>query len=137
MWAGPNAVLAFAREGYLARQISVRDLWDTVSYRGFRRFARRNWRTGLGELRGDLSQRAFVAALQRLVPGVRPQLLAGTHSGIRAQALDDDGRLVDDFRFDYAENVVHVRNAPSPGATSSLAIVSHMLDAVDDILAPE
>ena len=83
-----------------------------------------------GELRGDLSQRAFVAALQRLVPGVRPQHLAGTHSGIRAQALDDDGRLVDDFRFDYAENVVHVRNAPSPGATSSLAIVSHMLDAV-------
>ncbi len=134
MWAGPNAVLAFAREGYLARQISARDLWDTLSYRGFRRFARRNWRTGLGELRGDLSQRAFVAALQRLVPGVRPEHLAGTHSGIRAQALDDDGRLVDDFRFDYADNVVHVRNAPSPGATSSLAIASHILEVADEAI---
>ncbi len=134
MWAGPNAVLAFAREGYLARQISARDLWDTLSYRGFRRFASRNWRTGLGELRGDLSRRAFVAALQRLVPGVRREHLAGTQSGIRAQSLDDDGKLVDDFRFDYTENVVHVRNAPSPGATSSLAIASHILEVADEAI---
>jgi 2-hydroxyglutarate dehydrogenase len=135
MWAGPNAVLAFAREGYRARQIVLRDLWDTLAYSGFRSFVRRNWRTGLAELRGDLSRRAFVAALQRLVPDVRREHLAGTHSGIRAQALDPDGRLVDDFWFDRADNVVHVRNAPSPGATSSFAIASHVLDVAAEVVA--
>jgi L-2-hydroxyglutarate oxidase len=134
MWTGPNAVLAFAREGYRARQVAPRDIWDTFSYRGFRAFARRHWRTGLAELRGDLSRRAFVAALQRLVPAVRSEHLAGTTSGIRAQALDEDGRLVDDFRFDRVENVVHVRNAPSPGATSSLAIAAHVLDTAADVI---
>jgi len=135
MWAGPNAVLALAREGYRARQIALHDVWDTVSYGGFRAFARRHWRTGFGELRGDLSQRAFVSALQRLVPDVRAEHLAETHSGIRAQALDSDGTLVDDFRFDYAENVVHVRNAPSPGATSSLAIAAHIVEQADDVIS--
>jgi len=134
MWAGPNAVLALAREGYRARQIVLRDVWDTVSYRGFRAFARRNWRTGYDELRGDISQRAFVAALQRLVPGVRAEHLAETHSGIRAQALDRDGTLVDDFRFDHSENVVHVRNAPSPGATSSLAIAAHIVETAENVI---
>ena len=134
MWAGPNAVLAFSREGYRARQIALPDLWDTLSYRGFRAFARRHWRTGLRELRGDLSQRAFVSALQRLVPEVRAEHLAGTHSGVRAQALDHDGALVDDFRFDFAERVVHVRNAPSPGATSSLAIAAHIVETADELI---
>ena len=134
MWAGPNAVLALAREGYRARQAAPRDIWDTFSYKGFRVFARRHWRTGLEELRGDLSRRAFVAALQRLVPAVRSEHLAGTQSGIRAQALDEDGRLVDDFRFDRVENVVHVRNAPSPGATSSLAIAAHVVETAADVI---
>jgi 2-hydroxyglutarate dehydrogenase len=134
MWAGPNAVLALAREGYRARQIALRDVWDTVSYRGFRVFARRNWRVGYDELRGDVSRRAFVAALQRLVPAVRAEHLAKTHSGIRAQALDRDGSLVDDFRFDHAENVVHVRNAPSPGATSSLAIAGHIVETAENVI---
>ena len=134
MWTGPNAVLAFSRVGYRARQLDPRDLWDTLSYSGFRAFARRHWRTGLEELRGDLSRRAFVAALQRLVPDVRREHLAGTHSGIRAQALDSDGQLVDDFRFDHAENIVHVRNAPSPGATSSLAIAAHVVDTARDVI---
>ncbi len=134
MWAGPNAVLALAREGYRARQIALRDVWDTVSYRGFRVFARRNWRAGYDELRGDVSRRAFVAALQRLVPAVRAEHLAKTHSGIRAQALDRDGSLVDDFRFDHAENVVHVRNAPSPGATSSLAIAGHIVETAENVI---
>jgi (S)-2-hydroxyglutarate dehydrogenase len=134
MWAGPNAVLALAREGYRASQAVPRDIWDTFSYRGFRMFARRHWRTGLAELRGDLSRRAFVAALQRLVPAVRSEHLAGTQSGIRAQALDEDGRLVDDFRFDRVENVVHVRNAPSPGATSSLAIAAHVVETAADVI---
>jgi L-2-hydroxyglutarate oxidase len=134
MWAGPNAVLALAREGYRARQAAPRDIWDTVSYKGFRVFVRRHWRTGLAELRGDLSRRAFVAALQRLVPAVRSEHLARTQSGIRAQALDEDGRLVDDFRFDRVENVVHVRNAPSPGATSSLAIAAHVVETAADVI---
>ena len=134
MWAGPNAVLALAREGYRARQVAPRDIWDTLSYKGFRVFARRHWRTGLAELRGDLSRRAFVAALQRLVPAVRSEHLAGTQSGIRAQAVDEDGRLVDDFRFDRVENVVHVRNAPSPGATSSLAIAAHVVETAADVI---
>jgi (S)-2-hydroxyglutarate dehydrogenase len=134
MWAGPNAVLALAREGYRARQVAPRDIWDTLSYKGFRVFARRHWRTGLAELRGDLSRRAFVAALQRLVPAVREEHLAGTQSGIRAQALDEDGRLVDDFRFDRVGNVVHVRNAPSPGATSSLAIAAHVVETAADVI---
>jgi len=135
MWTGPNAVLAFGREGYRARQIVLRDLWDTLSYAGFRAFARRHWRTGLEELRGDLSRRFFVAALQRLVPAVRSEHLARTHTGIRAQALDEDGQLVDDFRFDRGEKVLHVRNAPSPGATSSLAIASHVLDTAAEVVA--
>jgi (S)-2-hydroxyglutarate dehydrogenase len=134
MWAGPNAVLALAREGYRARQVAPRDIWDTLSYKGFRVFARRHWRTGLAELRGDLSRHAFVAALQRLVPAVRSEHLAGTQSGIRAQAVDEDGRLVDDFRFDRVENVVHVRNAPSPGATSSLAIAAHVVETAADVI---
>jgi len=134
MWTGPNAVLAFSREGYRARQIVLGDLWDTLSYAGFRAFVRRHWRTGLEELRGDLSRRAFVAALQRLVPGVRAEHLAATHSGVRAQALDRDGGLLDDFQFDHTEKVVHVRNAPSPGATSSLAIAAHIVETAHEII---
>jgi (S)-2-hydroxyglutarate dehydrogenase len=135
MWTGPNAVLALAREGYKAHQIVFRDVWEIFAYSGFRAFVRRHWRTGLEELRGDLSRRAFVSALQRLVPAVRAEHLAATHSGIRAQALDGDGRLVDDFRFDRAENVVHLRNAPSPGATSSLAIAAHVVETAQDLIA--
>ena len=91
VWTGPNAVLALAREGYRGWEVDRRDLWETLSYSGFRILARRYWRTGLSEVRGDLSRHTFVRALQRLVPSVRLEHLAGTHAGVRAQALSSDG----------------------------------------------
>jgi L-2-hydroxyglutarate oxidase LhgO len=132
VWAGPNAVLAFAREGYRARDVSISELRETLSYRGFRALAARYWRVGLSEIGGDLSKRMFVRELQRLVPAVRPADLLDSHAGVRAQALSEDGQLVDDFWFDYAENVIHVRNAPSPGATSSLALAREIVQVAEE-----
>ena len=131
VWAGPNAVLAFAREGYRARDVNISELRETLSYRGFRALAAKYWRLGLSEICGDLSKRMFVRELQRLVPGVRAADLLESHAGVRAQALSEDGQLVDDFWFDYAENVTHVRNAPSPGATSSLAIAREIVQMAE------
>jgi L-2-hydroxyglutarate oxidase len=127
VWAGPNAMLALAREGYRARDFRARELWETLSYPGVRALASRYWRVGLSELRGDLSKRSFAGELQRLVPAIRSTDLLKAHAGVRAQALSEDGRLIDDFLFDHAENVVHVRNAPSPGATSSLALAREIV----------
>jgi L-2-hydroxyglutarate oxidase LhgO len=122
VWAGPNAVLAFKREGYRARDVRVDELWLTLSYRGFWRLAMKYWRTGATEVWGEMSKRAFVGALRRLVPDVTPADLVPGPSGVRAQALDDEGRLLDDFWLDEGDGTVHVRNAPSPAATSSLAL---------------
>jgi L-2-hydroxyglutarate oxidase LhgO len=131
VWVGPNAVLAFAREGYRLRDVRLGELWETLSYRGFRALARKYWRVGVSELVGDLSKRAFARDLRRLVPIVRAADLAEPHAGVRAQALSEDGRLVDDFWFDYADSVIHVRNAPSPGATSSLALAREIVDTAE------
>jgi (S)-2-hydroxyglutarate dehydrogenase len=128
VWAGPNAVLAFAREGYRRRDVNASELWATLSYPGFRAFLSRHWRTGLAEMRVDLSRRSFVRVLQRLVPAIRAVDLAEPRAGVRAQALATNGDLVDDFWFDHAEGVVHVRNAPSPGATASLALAREIVD---------
>jgi L-2-hydroxyglutarate oxidase LhgO len=98
------------------------ELWSTLSYRGFWRLARKYWRTGALEIWGEMSKRAFVRALRQLVPDVTPADLVPGPSGVRAQALDDAGRLLDDFWLDEADGTVHVRNAPSPAATSSLAL---------------
>jgi L-2-hydroxyglutarate oxidase LhgO len=127
---GPNAVLAFAREGYRKRTVRARDLAETLRSRGFRALARAHWRTGVRELRGSLSKRAFAAEAARYVPVVRAADLVPAPAGVRAQALDDDGSLVDDFRINLLGPVTAVRNAPSPGATSSLAIAEHIADAV-------
>jgi (S)-2-hydroxyglutarate dehydrogenase len=131
VWAGPNAVLAFAREGYRGRDVRLPELWETVSYPGFRALARRYWRAGIAEVWGELSKSAFVRALRRLVPDVRREDLLPGRSGVRAQALDEAGRLLDDFWLDEAEGVTHVRNAPSPGATSSLAIARSIVTAAE------
>ena len=131
VWAGPNAVLAFAREGYRARDVNISELRETLSYRGFRALAAKYWRVGLSEIGGDLSKRMFVRELQRLVPAVRAADLLESHAGVRAQALSEDGQLVDDFWFDYAENVINVRNAPSPGATSSLALAREIVQVAE------
>jgi L-2-hydroxyglutarate oxidase len=127
---GPNAVLALAREGYRRRDISARELAEIVRYAGFRRFARQHWRTGLSEMRGSLSKRAFTAAAQRYVPELAVDDMVPATAGIRAQALETDGSLVDDFRITQTGAVVAVRNAPSPAATSSLAIAEHIVDAL-------
>jgi (S)-2-hydroxyglutarate dehydrogenase len=128
---GPNAVLAFAREGYRRRDVSLRDLRETLRSSGFRRLARRHWRTGFGELARDLSRRRFVAAARKLLPELDVGDVLPGPVGIRAQALEPDGTLLDDFVFHEADGVVHVRNAPSPGATSSLAIAEVVADRVE------
>ena len=127
---GPNAVLALAREGYRRRDVSARELAEIVRYAGFRRFARQHWKTGVAEMRGSLSKRVFTAAAQRYVPELTVQDLVPATAGIRAQALEADGSLVDDFRITRRGAVVAVRNAPSPAATSSLAIAEHIVDAL-------
>ena len=127
---GPNAVLALAREGYDWATLSRRDLAEVAGYPGFRRFARRHWGTGVREVVGSLSTRAYVRAARRYVPELRVADVAPGPAGVRAQALDDDGGLVDDFRIDRLGSrgqVVAVRNAPSPGATSALAIAEHVV----------
>lgn len=120
--AGPNAVLAFRREGYGRWQMSARDLVGYATYGGFWRMAWKYWRTGLGELRRSFSKRAFHQALQRLMPELRCDDLRPFGAGVRAQAVEPSGTLVDDFRFVEAERMIHVLNAPSPAATASLSI---------------
>ncbi len=120
--AGPNAVLAFKREGYSKLSFSPRDTWDFTVYPGFWRMALKFWYTGLGEFRRSFSKRAFVKALQRMLPEVGSADLEAGGAGVRAQALEKDGFLVDDFRIRQAERQVHVLNAPSPAATASLSI---------------
>jgi L-2-hydroxyglutarate oxidase len=120
--AGPNAVLAWGREGYRRWDVSVRDLAGTLSYGGFWKMARAHWRVGLTELGRSYSKRLFVRALQRLVPEVRAADLVPGGSGVRAQAVDAAGRLLDDFHIVEAPAVIHVLNAPSPAATAALAV---------------
>ena len=120
--AGPNAVLATAREGYGRADVAWRDLSEALTYPGFLRLARRFWRTGAGEMWRDWSKRSFLAGLRRYVPALSSQHLVFGPSGVRAQALMRDGSLVDDFLLGGSDRVLHVYNAPSPAATSSLAI---------------
>jgi L-2-hydroxyglutarate oxidase LhgO len=122
VWAGPNAVLAFRRTGYRRRDISVRDLAEAIGNPGFRKLARKFWRMGAAEMWRDFWKAAFVKEMQRYVPAVRADQVTFGPSGVRAQALSPDGTLVDDFDLAGGNRVLHVRNAPSPAATSSLAI---------------
>lgn len=124
---GPNAVLSFAREGYRRRDVDLRELRRALAWPGFRRLAARHWRAGLHEMRGSVSKRTFTAAAQDYVPSLRPADLVPAPAGVRAQAVDRDGSLVDDFRIHTIGPVTAVRNAPSPAATSSLAIAEHVV----------
>jgi L-2-hydroxyglutarate oxidase len=132
---GPNAVLAFAREGYRGLDVKPRELMETLAYPGFRALARRYWRAGAAEVRGELSKRKFVAELRKLIPDLRADDVLPGRSGVRAQALSEDGKLLDDFWFDETDSVTHVRNAPSPGATSSLAIARTIVDRAERAFA--
>jgi (S)-2-hydroxyglutarate dehydrogenase len=121
-WVGPNAVLAFAREGYRLQDVSLRDLSSTLTFPGFWRVAAKFWRTGMAEMWRGVSRKAFASALRRYVPELRDGDLATRRAGVRAQAVARDGSLVDDFVITGSDRVIHVRNAPSPAATSALAI---------------
>ncbi|HXP17600.1 MAG TPA: L-2-hydroxyglutarate oxidase [Terriglobales bacterium] len=126
--AGPNAVLAFKREGYHWTDFSLRDFSGTLTYPGFWRLAGKYWRDGAGEVHRSFSKKAFVKALQRLVPEIVSSDLVADGSGVRAQAVRPDGFLLDDFYFVQAQKMLHVCNVPSPAATASLSIGRHVVE---------
>jgi L-2-hydroxyglutarate oxidase len=128
--AGPNAVLAFAREGYGRKDLNPRELWESISYPGFVKLAMRYWRTGALEMYRDYVKTAYVRALQRYMPEIKADDLLPGPSGVRAQALMVNGKMVDDFLISHGQNVTHVQNAPSPAATSSLMIAKTIVDEV-------
>lgn len=127
---GPNAVLAFAREGYTKFKLNPLDLFESLTYRGFLRMATRHWRMGMGEVWRSLSKPAFVKALQRLMPAITADDLEPAPAGVRAQAVSPDGTLVDDFLIVESQYMIHVNNAPSPAATASLNIGSRIAERV-------
>lgn len=125
---GPNAVLAFAREGYTKLDINLVDLFESLTYPGFLRMAAKHWKTGCGEMWRSFSKAAFVRALQRLMPDIRAEHLHPAPAGVRAQALGLDGKLVDDFVIQEDDLVVNVLNAPSPAATAALNVGRLIVD---------
>jgi L-2-hydroxyglutarate oxidase LhgO len=126
--AGPNAVLALKREGYAKSDFSPRDIAEYGIFPGFWRMAAKYWKTSAGEYYRSWNKAAFVRALQRLMPEITAEDLLPGGSGVRAQALDVHGKLIDDFHFEYTEGMIHVCNVPSPAATASLAIGRHIVD---------
>lgn len=125
---GPNAVLALAREGYLRRDVSPRDFLQTLRWPGFQKLARKHWKMGASEILGSINKHQFLNRARVYVPELRDTDVVRGGAGVRAQAVDRDGTLVDDFRIHRMGNVLAVRNAPSPGATSSLAIAEYICD---------
>ena len=128
--AGPNAVLAFAREGYTWGAINLRDLWSTLSYPGFSLLAMKNLPAGAKEIIRSLSPALFARDLSKLVPGIHSGDLIKVDAGVRAQAIDKRGRLVDDFFIQRTKNQVHILNAPSPAATASISIAQHIIRSI-------
>ena len=124
---GPSAVLAFAREGYTFGTVNLRDLAETITYRGFLRLGRKHWRTGLAEIRQSLSKKYYFKSLQRLIPAIRLDDLEPSPAGVRAQALTPEGELFHDFLLTETERVVNVINAASPAATASLNVGRHIV----------
>ncbi len=132
---GPNAVLAFAREGYTRSTVKSTDVGALVRSRAMRKLARQHWRTGVHEMRGSLWRRSFVAEARTYIPWLTMKDVVVAPAGVRAQAVDADGSLVDDFRFGGGDGVLSLRNAPSPGATASLAIARYVVGRVQADLA--
>lgn len=124
--AGPNAVLAYSREGYSKSQVSLSDLAGSFGWKGFRKVVGKYWKTGFGEFYRSYSKSAFTKALQELLPDIQKDDLQKGGSGVRAQACDRDGGLIDDFLIMESEKIINVGNAPSPAATSSLSIGNHV-----------
>jgi L-2-hydroxyglutarate oxidase LhgO len=131
VWAGPNAVLAFGREAYGRFDLNLPDLMETLTYPGFWKLAVKFWKTGLMEMYRDYVKAAYLKELQKYTPSVEYDDLVNFKSGVRAQALDIDGKMVDDFLIRHGNRVAHVQNAPSPAATSSLVIARMIADEVE------
>ena len=130
--AGPNAVLAFSREGYRWRDVQPSQILEHVTNRGLWKLARKYWRTGAGEVWRSLNKAAFVRALQRLVPEIESKDLEASPAGVRAQAMDANGELLDDFAITRSGNSLHVINAPSPAATASLEIGGRIVEMIEE-----
>ncbi|MEM1009402.1 MAG: L-2-hydroxyglutarate oxidase, partial [Myxococcota bacterium] len=133
--AGPNAVLAFAREGYRKRDVSLTDMIETLGYPGFWRLSLRHVRRGIGELMRSFSKRLFLRSLQHLVPALESQDITPGGAGVRAQALTREGHLVDDFRIEQRPGMLHVLNAPSPAATASISIGQTLAEQAQRMLS--
>jgi L-2-hydroxyglutarate oxidase len=133
--AGPNAVLAMRREGYRKRDFSIGDSWETFTFGGFWKMTARDWKTGFYEVNRSLRKSVFVKDLQKMIPEIQKSDLGTGGSGVRAQAVDNQGNLLDDFRIAQTEDAVHVLNAPSPGATSSLVIGNRVADMAEETFA--
>ncbi|MFC5728006.1 MULTISPECIES: L-2-hydroxyglutarate oxidase [Nocardioides] len=127
---GPNAVLALRRDGYRRSSFRLADVGSIATWPGFWRMAATHWRTGVTEVHGSLSKRAYMRVARRYVPEIGPDDVVRAGSGVRAQAVERDGSLVDDFRITQSDGITSVRNAPSPAATSSLAIAEHVVDRI-------
>ena len=130
--AGPNAVLATRREGYRKRDFSIGDAWETFTFGGFWKMTARDWKTGFYEVNRSLRKSVFIRDLQKMIPEIQKSDLGTGGAGVRAQAVDNQGKLLDDFRIAQTEDAVHVLNAPSPGATSSLVIGNHVADMAEE-----
>ncbi len=133
--AGPNAVLAMRREGYRKRDFSIGDSWETFTFGGFWKMTARDWKTGFYEVNRSLRKSVFIKDLQKMIPEIQKSDLGAGGSGVRAQAVDNHGNLLDDFRIAQTEGAVHVLNAPSPGATSSLVIGNKVADMAEETFA--
>jgi len=129
--AGPNAVFSFNREGYSRTSFSLKDSFQSLTWFGFLKVVKKYWRTGLGEFYRSFSKKAFVKALQKLIPQIQESDLTEGGAGVRAQACDKAGGLIDDFYLIEKENIIHVLNAPSPAATASLAIGQYIAERVE------
>lgn len=134
--AGPNAVLAFAREGYTKKDINLKDLAETLSYPGFLKLVSKYWKEGMEEMVRSFSKAAFVRSLQQLIPEIKEEDLEPAPAGIRAQALKADGSLVDDFHIIHGKSSVHVCNAPSPAATASIQIGKYITEKIAGTISP-
>jgi L-2-hydroxyglutarate oxidase len=133
--AGPNAVLAFKREGYAKTDVNAGDLLETLTFGGFWKLARKHFSEGIKEMWRSAFKQAFVRSLQRLIPSIRSEDLILSEAGVRAQAVTPGGDLVDDFLILRGQNAIHVCNAPSPAATASLEIGRHIIDQIPDLRA--
>ena len=128
--AGPNAVMAYSREGYKKFDINLKDMYESFSYPGFWKMVKSNWKTGLSEQYRSLNKLKFVKSLQTLIPSISSQDLTNPGAGVRAQAIDKNGNLLQDFSIVKTNNSLHVLSAPSPGATSSLKIAEHLMKEI-------